>query len=31
MIKIRVCSVVGLLIRHSTIIDNELAEIDIAS
>jgi len=30
-IKIRVCSVVGLLIRHSTIIDNELAEIDIAS
>ena len=31
MIKIRVCSVVGLLIRHSTMIDNELAEIDIAS
>lgn len=31
MIKIRVCSVVGLLIRHSTIIDNDLAEIDIAS
>ena len=31
MVKIRVCSVVGLLIRHSTIIDNELAEIDIAS
>ena len=31
MIKIRVCSVVGLLIRHSTIIENELAEIDIAS
>lgn len=31
MIKIRVCSVVGLLIRHSTMIDNDLAEIDIAS
>jgi serine/threonine-protein kinase ULK4 len=31
MIKIRVCSVVGLLIRHSTMIDNELAEIDIVS
>jgi serine/threonine-protein kinase ULK4 len=31
MIKIRVCSVVGLLIRHSTIIDNDLAEIDIAT
>lgn len=31
MIKIRVCSVIGLLIRHSTIIDNDLAEIDIVT
>jgi serine/threonine-protein kinase ULK4 len=30
-IKIRVCSVIGLLIRHSTMIENELAEIDIIS
>lgn len=29
MIKIRLCSVIGLLIRHSTVIENELAESDI--
>jgi len=25
MIKIKVCSIVGLLIRHATVIDNEVA------
>jgi serine/threonine-protein kinase ULK4 len=28
-IKIRLCSVIGLLIRHSTVIENELAESEI--
>ena len=28
-LKSRLCSVVGLLIRHSTVIDNELAESEI--
>ncbi len=28
-IRIRLCSVLGLLIRHSTVIENELAESDI--
>ena len=28
-IRIRLCSVIGLLIRHSTVIENELAESDI--
>ena len=31
MIKIRLCSVIGLLIRHSTVIENELAESDICN
>jgi serine/threonine-protein kinase ULK4 len=26
MIKIRVCSIVGLLIRHATVIDNDVAK-----
>lgn len=30
-IKIRLCSVLGLLIRHSTVIDNELAETGICA
>jgi len=29
MIKIRICSVIGLLIRHSTVIENEYAESDV--
>lgn len=29
LIKIRLCSIIGLLIRHSTVIDNELAESEI--
>jgi len=29
LIKIRLCSVVGLLIRHSTVIENDLAESEI--
>lgn len=28
-IRIRLCSVIGLLIRHSTVIDNEIAESDL--
>ena len=31
LIKIRLCSVIGLLIRHSTVIENELAESDICN
>ena len=31
VIKIRLCSVIGLLIRHSTVIENELAESDICA
>jgi serine/threonine-protein kinase ULK4 len=31
MIRIRLCSVIGLLIRHSTVIENELAESDICN
>lgn len=30
-IRIRLCSVIGLLIRHSTVIENDLAESDIAN
>lgn len=30
-IRIRLCSVIGLLIRHSTVIDNEIAESDICA
>jgi serine/threonine-protein kinase ULK4 len=30
-IRIRLCSVIGLLIRHSTVIENDLAESDIAT
>jgi len=26
MIKIKVCSIVGLLIRHATVIDNDVAK-----
>jgi serine/threonine-protein kinase ULK4 len=26
MVKIRVCSIVGLLIRHATVIDNDVAK-----
>ena len=29
LIKIRLCSVIGLLIRHATVIENEFAESDI--
>jgi len=29
MIKIRLCSVIGLLIRHSTVIENEFAESEV--
>jgi len=29
MIKIRLCSVIGLLIRHSTVIENDYAESDV--
>lgn len=28
-LRIRVCSIIGQLIRHATVIDNELAELDI--
>mmetsp|Transcript_18758 Transcript_18758/g.17894 ORF Transcript_18758/g.17894 Transcript_18758/m.17894 type:complete len:131 (+) Transcript_18758:1857-2249(+) len=31
MIKINLCSVIGLLIRHSTVIENDLAESDICN
>ncbi len=31
LIKIRLCSVIGLLVRHSTVIENELAESDICN
>jgi serine/threonine-protein kinase ULK4 len=31
LIRIRLCSVIGLLIRHSTVIENELAESDICN
>ena len=31
IIKVRVCSVIGLLIRHSTVIENELAEGEICA
>ena len=31
LIKIRLCSVIGLLIRHSTVIENDLAESDICN
>lgn len=31
MIKIRLCSVVGLLIRHSTVIENDYAESDVCN
>ena len=30
-IRVRVCSVVGLLIRHSTVIENDVAESEICS
>lgn len=30
-VRIRLCSVIGLLIRHSTVIENELAESDICN
>lgn len=30
-IRIRLCSVIGLLIRHSTVIENDLAESDICN
>ena len=30
-IKIRVCSIIGQLIRHATVIDNELAELNIGA
>lgn len=29
MIRVRLCSVIGLLIRHSTVIENEFAESEI--
>ena len=31
LIKQRLCSVIGLLVRHSTVIDNELAESEVCS
>lgn len=31
MIKIRICSIIGLLIRHATVIENEVAESGICS
>lgn len=31
LIKVRLCSVIGLLIRHSTVIENEFAESEICT
>jgi serine/threonine-protein kinase ULK4 len=30
-IRVRVCSVIGLLIRHSTVIENDVAESEVCS
>jgi len=30
-LRVRVCSVIGLLIRHSTVIDNEVAESEVCT
>ena len=30
-IRVRVCSVLGLLIRHSTVIENDVAESEVCS
>jgi serine/threonine-protein kinase ULK4 len=30
-IRVRLCSVIGLLIRHSTVIENEVAESEVCS